>query len=528
MGDELTKVTEDSARGGFFLFSGAALATVIMAIAAIIVGRFLGPELYGQYNLVLVIPSLLLLFTDLGINAGITKFTASLRVEGKGGQVARIVQLGMLFRLLIGIVVSISSLVFASYFAILINRPDFTLYVQIASISIVFQVVFGTANSAFVGLDKSEYTALVTNVQAAVKTVLQIVLVLLSFSVTGALVGYVGGFVVSSILGSAILFFRVLRHAKSHEPKGPRDSNSEILKLFARYGMPLYVSVILAGFLPLYQQVVLAFFASDAAIGNYRAATNFLQLLAVIPTSITTALLPAFSKLDSSSPDNVNEFFIRANKYTCLLIVPTTTLILLFSSQIVLVVYGSVWSTASFFLSTSSAVYFLVAIGYLGLTSLFNGLGKTRLTLKVTMVNFLILIALSPILAQAYNVIGVIIASLIAAVTATSYAAYIAIRKLEVKFNLKSTARIYFISIMSSIPPLMLVLFTSVHPIVVIIIGTITYLFIFITLMPLTGIVTRKELMTLAQVTGKIPLLNSVARPVLTYQLKILLLTARS
>jgi hypothetical protein len=53
-------------------------------------------------------------------------------------------------------------------------------------------------------------------------------------------------------------------------------------------------------------------------------------------------------------------------------------------------------------------------------------------------------------------------------------------------------------------------------------------LFIFITLMPLAGIVTRKELMTLAQVTRKIPLLNSVARPVLTYQLKILLLTARS
>jgi len=60
MADDLAKITEDSARGGFFLFSGSALATAIMAISAILVGRFLGPGLYGEYNLVLVIPSLLL------------------------------------------------------------------------------------------------------------------------------------------------------------------------------------------------------------------------------------------------------------------------------------------------------------------------------------------------------------------------------------------------------------------------------------------------------------------------------------
>jgi hypothetical protein len=53
--DDLSRVTEDSARGGFFLFSGSALATVIMAVAAIIVGRLLGPDLYGQYNLVVTV-----------------------------------------------------------------------------------------------------------------------------------------------------------------------------------------------------------------------------------------------------------------------------------------------------------------------------------------------------------------------------------------------------------------------------------------------------------------------------------------
>ena len=43
---DLEKVAEDSARGSFFLISGTALSTVIMAVSSILIGRFLGPELY--------------------------------------------------------------------------------------------------------------------------------------------------------------------------------------------------------------------------------------------------------------------------------------------------------------------------------------------------------------------------------------------------------------------------------------------------------------------------------------------------
>ena len=83
MTNDLFKVAEDSVRSSFFLISGTALSTVILAIGSILTGRFLGPELYGQYTLALVVSTLLLTFTDLGINQGITKFTASLKAKGE-------------------------------------------------------------------------------------------------------------------------------------------------------------------------------------------------------------------------------------------------------------------------------------------------------------------------------------------------------------------------------------------------------------------------------------------------------------
>lgn len=88
MADELAQIAEDSVRGGFFLIPVTAVSTVIMAIASILIARLLGPELYGQYTLALVVPSLLFLFTDLGINQGVIKFTASLRARGETNRLA--------------------------------------------------------------------------------------------------------------------------------------------------------------------------------------------------------------------------------------------------------------------------------------------------------------------------------------------------------------------------------------------------------------------------------------------------------
>jgi O-antigen/teichoic acid export membrane protein len=355
-------------------------------------------------------------------------------------------------------------------------------------------------------------------VHAIAKTALQVSFVLLGFSIAGALIGYVGGYIIASVLAGAILYLRLLKFRKSND----RESFGETLKILTRYGAPLYASVLLSGLLPLYQQIILAFFASDAAIGNYKAASNFVALLAVIPGSITTALLPAFSKLDSSTTEKVNTFFKRANKYTCVLIVPTTILIILFARQIVEIIYGPIYNSAPLFLMISSLSYLLVVIGSLGLTSLFNGLGETRLTLQVTMINFSLLIILTPILASAYDVTGALIASLISSIAGASYAAYIASKKLKVQFNFGPTARIYLAAGLSSIPSLILLLFSLTNGILTLIIGAATYLFIFITLMPLIRIVNEGELNALASVTGKIPILKLIVKPFLQYQRKIL------
>ena len=519
MPDKLADVAQDSARGSFFLFSGTAVSTVIMAIASILIARFLGPELYGQYTLALVVPQILFIFTDLGIGQGITKFTAELRSKGETEKITRIIKYGLALRAATGIAIFIINYTLAEAFAsLLLQRPELTFYVQIASTSILFQVLFTTATSAFVGLDKTEYSALTTNIQALAKTIISITLVLIGFSVAGAIIGYVAGYVIAAAVCLFILFYLL----KNRQGITEKHDFTENVKQLLHYGAPLYISALLAGFLPLFKNLVLAFFTSDIAVGNYKAAINFATLLTVISIPITTALLPAFSKLNSKKHGEINAFFKLANKYTSILIIPATFLIITFSSEIVQIVYGTTYQSAPLFLSIYCILYFLVGFGYLTLPSFYNGIGQTKITLKMSLITFCILAILSPLLTQTFNVQGLIVSFLIASTAGTLYGSYTAIKKFQLNLGLSNLLKIYAVAAISTALPLCIITFANLPRLIAVTLGAIIYLLTYITLMPIAKTVTLSELQTAICTIQHVRLLSLIAKPILKYQQKIL------
>jgi len=516
--DDLATVAEDSARGGFFLISGTAISTVILAISAILIGNVLGEKLYGQYTLALVVPQLLYLFADFGINQGIIRFTSSLRVKGEKYRLKKIVKYGLMLKTITGIIIFAVNFALSDWFASqILQRPDLAFQVRLASTGILFQVIFITATSAFVGLDRAEYNAVSTNIQSISKTIIQIALILLGLGVTGAVIGHVASFAVGAAVGLSILF--VILRGKE-ETNGDHEIG-KVLKTLVRYGAPLYVSLLLVGFIPVYQNIILAIFTTDADIGNFKAAQNFAMLLTVIAVPITTALLPAFSKLDSSTIQEIKAFFKLSNKYTTMLIVPLTILLIIYSTAIIQIIYPGKFASAPLFLATYCLLYFLVGLGYLTLTSFYNGLGETRISMIIGLITFMLLAILSPVLTSAYGVLGLIVAFLIGSAAGTIYGSYTARRQFHIEFDVASLAKTYLVSIVSAFPSvLMLRLVPS--PFVNLVAGGFLYLLIYATLVPLAKVVSVHELQMAEAITQKIPLLNFIARPIFQYEQKLL------
>ncbi|MBC7129897.1 oligosaccharide flippase family protein, partial [Candidatus Bathyarchaeota archaeon] len=170
MSSELTEIASDSARGGFWLFLGEFISTAFLAIASILIARLLGPTDYGIYSLALVAPSLLASIIGLGIDQAAVRFPAKYKAENKPTHITQILKVALTLRLLTGTGASIICFLLADFWAAnLLNNPAVSPYIRIASTLVLFQTLWITIYSLFIGLDKAEASSITKTIMAIIK-----------------------------------------------------------------------------------------------------------------------------------------------------------------------------------------------------------------------------------------------------------------------------------------------------------------------------------------------------------------------
>jgi O-antigen/teichoic acid export membrane protein len=524
LSEDLAQLAEASARGSFFLVTGQIAAIVIQAVAVLIMGRLLGPDLYGIYALSFVFPSLLLIVVDLGIDQAIIRFCANLRVKGRNQEIARLIRRGLFFKLVIGVALFGICFVFSDYLATyVLDRSDISVYIRLASTSMIFQVILTTSSSAFVGLDRMEYTALLTGIHALAKAVTSILLVILGLSIIGALLGHVISFLAAGVLSGALLYFKIYRHLNSDGDDNVQaeDSWKDSLKILLDYGSPLYISALLLGIIPQLQSIILGIFTSDYDVGNFKASLNFITLLSALAIPIATSLFPAFSKFSKNS-EKVKTFFSLSVKYGSLLVVPTALLMIILSKEIIQIIYGASFASASIYLSLHAAVFLLMGLGFQIQQSLFNGLGETRQTLKISLIHFVFFVSLAPFLTRVMGATGLIASILTSNIMATVYGAYCAKSRYKVEFNYKSLIRIYLLALASAIPSFLCTNFLPFQLTIKVFMASAAYLISYLTLLPIAHAVTKSELQNIERTVTKIGPLKPIAEIILKYEYAIM------
>ena len=115
----------------------------------------------------------------------------------------------------------------------------------------------------------------------------------------------------------------------------PKPTNGKLefiktTKTMLKYGLPLSIGAILAGFLTQFYSTIMFIFVTDnSLIGNYSVATNFVVLITFFATPVTTMLFPAFSKLDAKKDREVlKNVFQYSVKYAALIVVPVTAMVM--------------------------------------------------------------------------------------------------------------------------------------------------------------------------------------------------------
>jgi len=298
-------------------------------------------------------------------------------------------------------------------------------------------------------------------------------------------------------------------------------AGGDSLKILLSYGSPLYISALLLGIIPQLQSIILGIFTSDYNIGNFKASLNFITLLSALAIPIATSLFPAFSKFDKNS-EKVKTFFSLSIKYVSLLVVPSALLMIILSKEIIQIIYGASFASASIYLSLHATLFLLIGLGYQIQKSLFNGLGETKQTLKISLIQFVFFIFLAPCLTKVMGVTGLITSILTSTIMATLYGAYRAKSKYKVEFNYKSLIRVYLLALVSATPAFLCRRFLPFSPTFKIIMASAVYLISYLTLLPMTHTITKPELGNMERVVKRIGPLKPIANLILKYEYAIM------
>lgn len=258
------------------------------------------------------------------------------------------------------------------------------------------------------------------------------------------------------------------------------------LKTMVGYGLPLYLSSTLNSILGVIQGIILAYFATDFMIGNFKVAMNFTILIALLSGPIATTLFPAFSKRSSKS-DEIKKMFSYSVKYTAALIVPATVFVIIASKELIALIYGPSYTLAPTFLALYAISFLYAGFGSAVLGSFFNGIGETKVSLKATAINSMFFIPSALLLTKAYSMTGLISSILISALASLAYSLWVAANKFDMKISLQDSFRVYASSAISAIPAALLISSLQLPIILTLAISATVYASLYLTLMPTIG-----------------------------------------
>ncbi len=478
-------MAKGSAKGGFNLFLGVSLSTIISSLGVIILGNLLGEDKYGLYTIAFISPALIGLFRDWGINSAMIKYIAQYRSEDKTSEIRKFLASGLIFELVLGTLLSIISFSLAGFLATnVFNRSGTETMIEIASVAILANALVVASQSTFIGFERMGFNSFILICQASLKVFLAVLFIFLGYSTLGAVLGHVVAALITSTF--AIIIVYSIFYRKSYGSENGGLNLSRTLKTMLIYGLPLSVSTILAGFLTQFYSFLMVIYCSNSMIGNYSMALNFSTLIAFFTTPIATVLFPAFSKLNPEKEmETLRNVFQSSVKYAALLTVPVTLAIMVLSEPLVFTLFAGRFSYAPLFLTLIAIGYLYSGLGNLSLGSFLNGQGKTKVTMKLTLISMGIGLPLSLTLISAFGIVGLIATTLVAGVPSLAVGLWWIKRHFGATIDWASSARIFLASVVAAVITYIIISQLNFHCWVELFVGGITFLMVYLVAAPL-------------------------------------------
>lgn len=434
LSEDVEGYLERSARGVVILLIGRLLSTAVSAVAVILIARLIGSRAYGHVAMAMIPVSIACLFSNPGVASGLTRHIAYYRAARRRGEIPILLRAGLGLNALLSLLLALVLYLLSPQLSELFHEPAIEGLLRLASLYVSVNTLLITAQAVFAGFERMEFYTLASVVYSLLRCILSVLLIYIGLGAVGAIAGNVAAAAAAALMSILLILphFRLLSAGSM--------GGSEAAVLLLSYGLPLFASNILTVGLSQLYNFLLASHVEAYVMGNYQATVNFSALLSLLTIPITTTLFPLFSKLDRGM---LREAFQASVKYTGLLLIPSTMLLIALSEEVVAVVYGGGYSLAPRYLALYLLSFLFIGLGGLSVVNLLNGQGETRVVFQMRLLNVLLGLPMGLVLIPRFGVVGLLMVLIIAPRLGLFYGLYWIWRHYGFTLDLKSSAKIY-------------------------------------------------------------------------------------
>ena len=351
--------------------------------------RFLSVEDYSIYNLVLVVPGILLYIGDFGLSHGCLYYVSRLGKLNKKEESRNVIKITLITKSLLGIGLAITIYFLAeeissSLFGI--QNSIIVPLLQFSSILLITKNILEAVHPILIGSINMKFFTMVNIIRSSTRFVTTILLVLLGWNILGAIIGQVLATGIAGLLGLVYIQKNLLKHSGKKQ-----NIDWKCLPQLMKRGFSFSLVSIIHNVRYEVFILFLAIFGFYSEVSYLKVGVTIITIFYVILRPVVLSLFPIFSKYSWRTPSEkliLNQVFHYSNKFCTLFISPVIIFFIVFASELVPLVFGMNYLVGSQFISVFLIYYLPLTIGMVALPSFFFGQGYSGLSFLIEFFSF--------------------------------------------------------------------------------------------------------------------------------------------
>lgn len=300
------------------------IASICGFIWTIVIARYLGVHDYGILGFATSLTGILSITIDFGISTHIVRHIAT-DYDSTPKYLGNALPLKSIFAILTSILTLVILLI--------LNCDELTITVTLLfTLEMIIKSFINIINGAFQAFEKGKY-------QGIGNTLLNIILlifILLAIFSDWGLLGITFAYLISNIIALVYIYYTFTKHVT----KPHFELDKTFCKKITIYSIPFAITGVLYSIYYSIDIIMLNHIIGNTATGIYNASYKLINVITLLYTAYTAVIFPVMSKFYKNDEKLLEISYEKSIKYLMLIMIPLSMGTMIYSTDIILLIYG--------------------------------------------------------------------------------------------------------------------------------------------------------------------------------------------